>query len=82
MAGRAKRPVLAEREELDAGAVVAKYRSWLRRQPLAGRSREAYLAQVSGFVSWLAGSEQAQFSRSCPQPQGRRVRGAARAAWE
>jgi site-specific recombinase XerD len=57
MAGRAKRPVLAEREEVDAGAVVAKYRSWLRRQPLAERSREAYLAQVSGFVSWLASSE-------------------------
>ncbi len=37
--------------------MVAKYRSWLRRQPLAGRSREAYLAQVSGFVSWLASSE-------------------------
>jgi len=57
MAGRAKRPVAAGREELDAGAVVAKYRSWLRRQPLAGRSREAYLAQVSSFVSWLASSE-------------------------
>ncbi|MHB1498384.1 MAG: phage integrase N-terminal SAM-like domain-containing protein, partial [Acidimicrobiales bacterium] len=42
---------------MDAGAVVAKYRSWLRRQPLAERSREAYLAQVSGFVSWLASSE-------------------------
>ena len=57
MAARAKRPVAAEREEVDAGAVVGKYRSWLRRQPLAERSREAYLAQVSGFVSWLAGSE-------------------------
>ena len=39
MATRAKRQVAAEREELDAGAVVAKYRSWLRRQPLAERSR-------------------------------------------
>jgi integrase/recombinase XerC len=29
----------------------------LQRQPLAKRSREAYLAQVKGFVSWLAGSE-------------------------
>ena len=42
---------------MDAGAVVAKYRSWLRRKPLAERSREAYLAQVNGFVSWLASSE-------------------------
>ena len=57
MAARAKRPVAAQRGEVDAGAVVAKYRSGLRRQPIAGRSREAYLAQVSGFVSWLAGSE-------------------------
>ena len=68
MAARAKRPVAAEREEVDAGAVVAKYRSWLRRQPLAGRSREAYLAQVSGFVAWLAGSEhggQALQGRAC-----------------
>ena len=68
MAARAKRPVAAEREEVDAGAVVGKYRSWLRRQPLAGRSREAYLAQVSGFVAWLAGSEhggQAPQGRAC-----------------
>jgi integrase/recombinase XerC len=28
-----------------------------KRQPLATRSRDAYLAQVRGFVTWLAGSE-------------------------
>jgi site-specific recombinase XerD len=57
MAGRLKRPALGEREEVGAGAVVAKYKSWLRRQPLAQRSRDAYLAQVSSFVNWLSGSE-------------------------
>jgi integrase/recombinase XerC len=37
--------------------VLSGYAPWLQRQPLAKRSREAYLAQVKGFVSWLAGSE-------------------------
>ncbi len=57
MPGRPKKPLRGEREDLDPAAVLAKYRSWLRRQPLADRSREAYLAQVSSFVTWLAGSE-------------------------
>lgn len=35
----------------------ADYADWLGRQPLAERSRDAYQAQVSGFVTWLAGSE-------------------------
>jgi site-specific recombinase XerD len=42
---------------VDGDAVLAAYGQWLERQPLAGRSREAYLAQVGGFVNWLAGSE-------------------------
>ena len=44
MAARLKRPPRGERKDVDAGAVTAKYKSWLRRQPLADRSREAYLA--------------------------------------
>jgi integrase/recombinase XerC len=42
---------------LAAEKVLSRYARWLQRQPLAKRSREAYLAQVKGFVSWLAGSE-------------------------
>jgi len=57
MAARQKRPTGGERRDVDAGAVTAKYKAWLRRQPLADRSRDAYLAQVTNFVTWLAGSE-------------------------
>lgn len=57
MAGRSKKPTPAEREGVDAEAVLAAYDGWLKRQPLAARSRDAYLAQVRGFLSWLAGSE-------------------------
>jgi site-specific recombinase XerD len=45
------------REDVDVDAVLAAYGAWLGRQPLAARSREAYLAQVRDFVAWLAGSE-------------------------
>lgn len=48
-AARLKRPAGGERKEVDADAVAAKYKAWLRRQPLADRSREAYLAQVSSL---------------------------------
>ena len=47
----------AGRVAVDAAAVLAKYERWLKRQPLAARSRDAYRAQVGGFVGWLAGSE-------------------------
>ena len=46
-----------EPEGVDAEAVLATYAGWLERQPLAIRSRGAYLAQVRGFLTWLAGSE-------------------------
>ncbi len=45
------------REDVSVDAMLAGYAGWLKRQPLAARSREAYLAQVRGFVMWLAGSE-------------------------
>ena len=57
MAARQKRPTGGERKDVDAGAVTAKYKAWLRRQPLADRSRDAYLAQVTNLVTWLASSE-------------------------
>lgn len=38
---------------LDGSAVVATYRRWLARQPLAARTRDAYLSQVEAFVAWL-----------------------------
>jgi site-specific recombinase XerD len=37
--------------------IIAAYAGWLSRQPLAKRSRDAYRAQVCGFVEWLATSE-------------------------
>jgi len=57
MAARAKKAAPTEREGVDAEAVLATYAAWLKRQPLATRSRDAYLAQVRGFLTWLAGSE-------------------------
>jgi integrase/recombinase XerC len=50
-------PTTGAPEEVDVDAVLAGYDGWLKRQPLAARSREAYLAQVRDFVTWLAGSE-------------------------
>ncbi len=57
MAARAKKAAPTEREGVDAEAVLATYVGWLKRQPLAARSRDAYLAQVRGFLTWLAGAE-------------------------
>jgi len=57
MAARSKKAALGVRAGLDADAVLASYGAWLQRQPLAARSRDAYLAQVRGFVTWLDSSE-------------------------
>jgi integrase/recombinase XerC len=57
MARRAKRAVAPEPDALDAGAVLDTYAGWLKRQPLSERSRDAYLAQVRTFLSWLGSSE-------------------------
>jgi len=46
-----------ENVDVDVDAILASYGGWLKRQPLAARSREAYPAQVRDFVGWLAGSE-------------------------
>jgi site-specific recombinase XerD len=44
-------------DEVDVDAAVGGYDGWLTRQPLSARTRDAYLAQVRDFVTWLAGSE-------------------------
>lgn len=46
-----------DRGLVDAGKLLATYAESLERQPLATRTRGAYMAQVSSFVSWLAASE-------------------------
>ena len=45
MAPRSKKA--APEGSVDAGAVLATYARWLKRQPLATRSRDAYLARYS-----------------------------------
>ncbi len=57
MAARAKKAAPRGPEGVDADAALATYAGWLKRQPLAARSRDAYLAQVRGFLTWLASSE-------------------------
>jgi hypothetical protein len=57
MAARAKKAAPRQPEGVDAETVLASYAGWFKRQPLATRSREAYLAQVRAFLTWLAGSE-------------------------
>jgi site-specific recombinase XerD len=57
VAARAKKAAPREPEGVEAEAALATYADWLKRQPLATRSREAYLAQVRAFLNWLAGSE-------------------------
>jgi hypothetical protein len=57
MVSCSKRVTAENRVDVDAGKVCGPYERWLARQPLAGRTRDAYAAQVHGFVAWLAGSE-------------------------
>jgi hypothetical protein len=74
MAARSKKPTRGRRQAIDADAVVAEYAAWLGRQPLAGRSRDAYLAQMRGFVTWLAGSEHGGAALAEPGVRDRAVR--------
>jgi hypothetical protein len=37
----------------DASTVLADYAGWLAEQPVSSRTREVYLAAVTGFVAWL-----------------------------
>ena len=49
------RPVA--RAAADFGGVLRRYEGWLASQPLADRSRDAYLAQVRSFIEWLTASD-------------------------
>lgn len=61
-------------EIVDVDALLATYRVWLARQPLAARSQEAYAAQVAGFLAWLAGSEHGARALVDPYVRGWAVR--------
>src|SRR5664280_1654251 len=74
MAARSKKPTGGRRQAIDADAVVAEYAAWLGRQPLAGRSRDAYLAQMRGFLTWLASSEHGGAALAEPGVRDRAVR--------
>lgn len=54
--------------------VLAGYRRWLDRQPLAQRTRDAYAAQVREFLAWLADSEHGPAALSEPQVRDWAVR--------
>jgi len=74
MAARSKKPTGGRRQAIDTDALVAEYAAWLGRQPLAGRSRDAYLAQMRGFLTWLAGSERGGAALVEPGVRDRAVR--------
>ncbi len=54
--------------------IVGTYVDWLRRQPLAKRSRDAYRDQVTGFAEWLATSEHGATALSDPDVRDWAVR--------
>lgn len=60
----ARKKAAARSEAVDVDRVLAGYGRWLARQPLAARTRDAYRAQVAGFVTWLASSEPARSERA------------------
>ena len=66
-------------ESVDVERVLAGYRRWLARQPLAERTRDAYAAQVRGFLAWLADSEHGAAALTEPQVRDWAVRD--RPAW-
>ena len=74
MAARAKKTAPKGPEGVDAEAVLASYAGWLKRQPLATRSRDAYLAQVRAFLTWLAGSEHGPLALADPHVRDWAVR--------
>jgi len=61
-------------DEVDVDAVLDGYDGWLTRQPLAARTRDAYLAQVRDFVTWLASSEHGARALSDPDVRDWTVR--------
>ncbi len=74
MSVRSKKCAPGDPGGVDADALLAAYALWLRRQPLATRTRDAYLAQVRGFVTWLADSEHGAEALSEPHVRDWAVR--------
>src|SRR5215210_6752147 len=54
-----RRPPTAPTTPFDAAKALAKYAAWLKRQPLAERTADAYRAQVGTYLTWLAASDYA-----------------------
>ncbi len=50
----ASSPKASKVKPIKEAAVLAAYVSWLDRQPLADRTRDAYRAQVNRFLEWLS----------------------------
>jgi len=59
---------------IDAGKVLATYADSLECQPLAKRTRDAYRAQVSAFVSWLAATDHGPQALTEPRVRDSAVR--------
>jgi len=74
MAARSKKAAPAKAKGVDTEAVLATYAAWLKRQPLATRSRDAYLAQVRAFLTWLTGSEHGPLALADPHVRDWAVR--------
>ena len=59
---------------VDAALLRQKYLSWLERQPLSRRTKDAYSAQVSSFLRWLTGSEHGSLALTEPNVRDWAVR--------
>lgn len=71
MSGRTKQPVP---KPVNAEPLIATYRTWLESQPLAARSRDAYLDQVASYVTWLAETDHGAVALAEPAARDRAVR--------
>lgn len=70
-----KRTKVGTPAELEPEAVLKRYGRWLARQPLADRTSDAYIAQVTGFVTWLASSGYRAQALTEPRERDLAVRG-------
>lgn len=59
-----------ESPKVDPGKKLEGYETWIERQPLAPRSRHAYLERVKTFLHWLAG-EASEFGDPLADPHAR-----------
>jgi len=66
--------VASKAKHIRTDVIIGTYVDWLRQQPLAKRSRDAYRDQVTGFVEWLATSEHGDAALSEPSVRDWAVR--------